>query len=165
MSFDEFKQQNNGKYIEKEDSANLNQCFDLAFAWVDYLGIPRDTIRHQLACQIYTNPLDITLQYFEIIPNTPNGVPQKGDLVVWAGVFNGGAGHVGIATGSGNSNIFEVFEQNDPLKSPSHLKTYAYASVLGWLRPRLLQPNYKTVLQAVKQKVDELTQLLQQAQL
>ena len=77
--------------------------------------------------------------YFDKIANTPEGVPQYGDVMIWRanepGV-TGPAGHVGIFT-SGDTNSFVVFNQNYPNNSPSHFQAFPnYAGVIGWLRPK-----------------------------
>jgi hypothetical protein len=75
--------------------------------------------------------------YFDKIPNTPTGVPQKGDVVIWKGALVGsdGAGHIAIATGKGDTNSFEAFGQNWGGKNAHHV-TYKYTNVYGWLRPK-----------------------------
>ena len=162
MILDEFIAQNDGKFVEKEDSSALNQCMDLAFAWCDKLGIDRTAIRHSAAYLVWTQPNDLTLANFDYIPNTPNGLPQAGDLVVWSSSY-GGAGHIGIATGRSNLNSFDCFERNDPLKSPCHTKTYGYDFVLGWLRPKVLIntiPVLKTDFESMRTKCDILQKFI-----
>lgn len=139
-TYEEFFNLWNGKFCEVSDISNLNQCFDLAVAWCNYLGIPKSTIAHLYAYQIYASPVEDTYLNFYRIPNTPHAIPQKGDMVIWNYTFNGGAGHVGICTGRADIKTFDAFEQNDPLKSFCHVKIYDYSSILGWLRPiELLQ--------------------------
>ena len=150
--FDNFFSQYNNKFVEKEDPNNKNQCMDLVFAYLDLLKIPRATVRHLYASEAYTMPVDETLKYFELIPNTPNGVPLKGDIVVWDKKYNGTAGHIGIAKG-GNINTFECFEQNDPIGTPSHIQSYNYNFVLGWLRIRTLSDE----IEKLKKQVQDLT--------
>src|SRR4030042_82719 len=79
--------------VEVNDPTNAYQCMDLAYAFCDFISIPRDTIRHLFAYQVYTEPNDLTIKYFEMIPNTSNGVPQCGDLVVFSKDIGGIAGH------------------------------------------------------------------------
>ena len=129
--FDQMLSEHNGQLWEVEDPTNRDQCFDLALGWCDYLGIPREAIRHLNASQIWTQPLDVTLQHFDYIPNTPSGTPQKGDIVVFGGVV----GHVSVANGEGDNNTFTSFDQNFPLGSSCHLQNHDYKNVLGWLRP------------------------------
>lgn len=154
MNFTDFFNEYNGKSVEKEDASNLDQCFDLAFAWCDALQIPRDAIRHLNAFQIYTDATDITRQYFDLIENTPEAVPQVGDIVVFSTVV-GPAGHVSIANGIGDTNSFQSFDQNwdtardnhgtDPVTGLlipySHLVTHTYNGVLGWLRSKAPLPT------------------------
>ncbi len=132
--FRDFLTLNEGKFIERVDSSNLNQCFDLAIAWCEWLGLPTNIFSGLLyAYQIYTSPTPTTQANFDIIPNTPEGMPQVGDIVVFSNKF-GSAGHVVIATGEGDLDTFKAFSQNDPLGSPCIVKTYNYDFVLGWLR-------------------------------
>ena len=65
------------------------------------------------------------------MPNTPSYVPIKGDIVVWGGRYNGGPGHVAVATGEGNTDWFKAFSQNVPLRSNSHVVVFNYNHVLG----------------------------------
>lgn len=133
--FADFVTKNNGQPVEVEDPSALDQCMDLAFAWCDFIGVDRATIRHQYAYQIWTQPIDLTVQIFDYIPNTPNGVPKEGDIVV----FNqsvGSAGHVSIATGVGDSNGFQSFDQNWSGASYAKLVNHVYTSVSGWLHKK-----------------------------
>lgn len=139
--FDDFYAQYNGKYVEVEDSGALNQCMDLAFAWCDKLKIDRAAIRHGYAFQIWDQPTDQLALNFDMLPNAPSALPGTGDIIIWRSAYNGGAGHVGICTGRVDMNSMDVFEQNDPLKSPAHTKTYGYSNVYGWLRKKTPPPD------------------------
>lgn len=158
--FNQFFSLYNGKPVEKEDSSNLNQCFDLAFAWVDLLNIPRETIRHFYAYQIYTLAGDVTKQYFDLIPNTPDGVPQAGDLVVF-GQAVGVAGHVCVANGTGDVNTFDSEDQNWSGKQYAMLVHHNYNGVLGWLRPKTqVTTDYQTLYNQEKAVVEKLQGVL-----
>jgi len=127
--FDAFLAKNSGKFLDF-DGAYGAQCVDLVQYWSQAIGGPRFTGNY--AKDLYKQ----TANFYTWIDKIGAAVPQKGDIVVWSGTYNGGPGHVGIATGNGTKTFFEVFEQNDPTGSNSHLKTYStYTSVLGWLRP------------------------------
>lgn len=133
--FDQFFNQFNG-YSLDYDGYYGAQCFDLVQAWnMAWLDSPNWLVG-QYAYQIYGQ----LPQLYTSVPNTPDAIPQKGDIVVWSKNFNGYAGHTGVATGKGNLNTFECFEQNDPTGSPCHLKTYSYLYVVGWLRYRIIPP-------------------------
>lgn len=129
--FDKFLKDNNGRFVERVDSTSLNQCFDLAIYFCEYLGFPKTIYSGLLnAYQIYSqwsNPSFIRIE------NDDTFVPIKGDIVVWSGSKpgTGGAGHVAVCTGVGDINVFQAFSQNDPTGSPSILKTYDYSYVLG----------------------------------
>jgi len=134
--FQKFFAENNGKYVEVNDPSNLYQCMDLAYKWCDYLQITRDTIRHLYAYEVYSKPCDATVKYFELIPNTPAGIPQVGDLVVFSKEIGGIAGHISIATGEGDTNSFKSFDQNFGVDKHCRIVDHNYSVVLGWLRPR-----------------------------
>lgn len=137
----------NGLYCEKEDTDALNQCMDLAFAWCDNLGIPRETIRHAYAYQVFENPLPVTTQYFDLIANTPTNEASEGDLIVW---HRGDLFHIAIFK-SGDVNNFKSFDQNWPIKSKCHIQDHQYIEgVIGWLHPKE-QENSSITL--IKQKV------------
>lgn len=127
----------NGQFVEVSSHSALYQCMDLAYLWVFCLGFPKSTIQNQYAHQVYTNPKEITYEYFEIIPNTPSAIPEDGDLVVWKATSSNPVGHIAIALGGGTTRKFMCFEQNSPLGTPAHISERTYTGVLGWLRPKL----------------------------
>lgn len=127
-AFQKFFLKNNNKFLDF-DGYYGPQCVDLVQYWSKEIGGPR----------FWGDAKDIYDQagtFFTQVPNTPTAVPKVGDIVVWAGSYNGGPGHVGISNGIGDVNKFEAFEQNDPTGSNSHLKSYNYNKVMGWLSPK-----------------------------
>jgi len=128
----------NGKYCEVNDPSNLYQCMDLSYAWCDFLQIPRDTIRHLYAYQVYTEPNDLTVKYFDFIPNTPSGIPPVGSLVVFSTAIGGVAGHISIATGEGDTNTFNSFDQNFGTDKHCRIVSHTYTALkgMGWLVPK-----------------------------
>lgn len=141
MTISDFITKYNNKYVEVVDASALNQCFDLVLQWCIEIGIPKTIFPFGNAYQIYSNFGASQAVYFDRIFNGPSASPREGDIVVWDWYYNYAGGHTGVATGKGvttgsYSDWFEAFEQNDPTKSPSHLKTYSYSHVMGWLRPK-----------------------------
>lgn len=130
-----FIKQNYGKSIEAEDPSNLYQCMDAAFAWCDFLKIPRETIRHLHAFEVYAYPSVVTRQYFDLIPNGPTNSPEAGSLVVFDKTV-GLSGHICIATGWGDSWSFLSFDQNWIGKQVLWPVDHNYRGVMGWLRPK-----------------------------
>lgn len=123
----------NGTSWDTKDPTNRDQCFDLAIGFCKWLDIP-DTIFSGLlnASQIWTNPTQMAKDNFNFIKNTPDAIPQVGDIVV----FGGKVGHVSIATGKGDLNTFESLDQNWFLDGVTWVikHTYDDPKVLGWLR-------------------------------
>lgn len=128
QAVDKLVADNNGRYVEREDATNVNQCFDLAFAYTDLLGIPRAAIRHLYAYQIFTNPTQLTYQHFHLL----NSNPQKGDIIVYGNVV-GPAGHVDIFL-EGTLQRFTAFSQNWPAGSPARVIQHSAWGVIGILR-------------------------------
>ncbi len=136
MNLDQLVAQNLGKPVEREDPTNVDQCFDWAFAYVDALGIPRSAIRHLRAYEIWTLATDETKKYFDFIPNTPAGVPQKGDMVIF-GTAVGISGHVCVASGNNDgTKTFQSTDQNWNGHAYVEYVWHNYTGVLGWLRPK-----------------------------
>ena len=131
--FNQFVDNVNGQFVEVSYKKALYQCMDLAYLWVFCLGLPKATIQHLYAYQVYTNPTDLTKKHFDLIPNTPNAIPKDGDLVVLKG---GTAGHIVIALSGGTTSSFKCFEQNNPLGTNAHIQSRSYKNVLGWLSPK-----------------------------
>lgn len=121
---DEFIQNNDGKYVEAGGSANAkNQCIDLANQYfVDVLGLPKI---------LGTNAKDVPSKSpLPFIKNTPDGVPERGDVVIWS---TPPYGHIAIFL-DGGSTTFRSFDQNYPSGTPCHIQTHNYNNVLGWLK-------------------------------
>lgn len=129
--FQNFLQQYNGKYVDW-DGVYGAQCFDLVNKWSTYLGYRPFTGLYAYGI------IDQTQGNYTKILNSPTAVPQAGDIIVWNSRYGGGYGHTAIATGIGDTNSFESFDQNYPTGSPAHLVRHSYDGVIGWLRPNKL---------------------------
>jgi len=129
--FQQFLQQFNGKYVDF-DGVYGAQCFDLVNKWSTFLGYRPFTGLY--AYGIFDQPQGNYTQ----IRNSPTAVPQAGDIIVWNSKYGGGFGHTAIASGVGDTNSFESFDQNFPTGSGSHLVRHSYDGVIGWLRPNKL---------------------------
>lgn len=127
--------------IEVSDKSNIYQCMDLAYLWTMVLRFPKATIQHQYAYQVFANASDLTRQYFDIVANTPTGIPPKGALVVFDKTSTNIAGHISISNGVGTTNTFQSVDQNWAGVQKARMVTHNYDNpkVLGWLIPKL--PN------------------------
>lgn len=111
-------------------------CFDLANDYsINLIGGKQ--FWGDGAYEIYTNfDNQPGKELYERIPNTPEFVPIKGDIMVW-GQGIGQWGHVAICTGAGDTTWFESYEQNWGGKNePVELIKHNYNHVLGVLRPK-----------------------------
>lgn len=124
MTLQEFLKKYNGKYVEVAGNTALNQCVDLANAYL------REVLNQPIV--EWTNAVDFPsklTEKFDYIPNTPTGVPQEGDLVIWQGATYG---HIGIFL-EGDVNHFHSFDQNWPTGSYCTPVEHNYNNVKGWL--------------------------------
>lgn len=137
MTHAEFINKYRGKYVEYADASNRYQCVDLMRLYIkEVWGIDPYTVERGLtAKQIYLN--SSTNSKIVKIDNTPNGIPQKGDLVFWGWYLGvtGWAGHVAVYDSGDLYNIIS-FDQNYPTYTPCHLQRHSYKGVMGWLRKR-----------------------------
>jgi len=145
LTFDNFYNQYKGKKDVGNTAGNIGECVGLVSLWMDNFDVPH-VYGH--AKDLYANA---PAEHFKKIPNTPDAIPIKGDIIIWSAGFNGNYGHTGICTGKADINRLEVFEQNNPLGSDCHLREYNYAYIIGWLRPKMaVVDNY----------ADDLTKML-----
>lgn len=139
MTAQDFFNKYNNKGIDFDKFYGF-QCMDLAEQYnKEVVGAPR----------LGGNAADVWNNYpkghYDRIANTPNGVPQKGDIVIWSKALNG-FGHIAVFN-SGNVMTFTSFDQNWPTGSVCHLQNHNYNYVLGWLRPKkLVKPTGDDVL-------------------
>ena len=134
MKVEEFFAKYNGKGIDFDNYYGF-QCVDL------YRQYCKECLEYPQspgvggAYEIWDTYLK---DYFERISNTPDGVPELGDIVIWSKNAGGGYGHVGVFN-SGNLDSFVSFDQNWPVGSLCHFQNHNYTNVLGWLRPKVVQ--------------------------
>lgn len=131
MTLSDFIGINNGRKLDYDKFYGA-QCVDLyRFYLKDVLRVPQSPAVKG-AADLWVN---YRSQDFLRIPNTPLGIPQPGDVMIWNRNTGAGAGHVAIVK-SASLMWFDAFSQNDPAGSVSHVKRYTYRNVYGWLRPR-----------------------------
>jgi len=137
MHYKDFITKYQGKKVDYDGYYGA-QCVDpFRFYCRDVLGIaqPKGVTG---AKDFWTNyPTDPNLyNNFDRIANTPDFVPQPGDVWIWTAKY-GKYGHVAIESyGEASTSTFECLSQNDPIGSQCALKTYKYTNVYGVLRPK-----------------------------
>ena len=130
-----FINQYNGKLVPSCGGYS-SQCVSLSQAWASANGVQ--------GCPIFPVPaakdmVGIRGDVFNWIANSPTGVPQSGDIMVWntaVGVY----GHTAVFV-NGNASSFTSFDINWPTGSLAHLQSHNYNGVVGWLRLKGGQPQ------------------------
>ena len=138
MIHDKFIVKNDGKYIEFPGTGSaLFQCMDLMRQYIkdvwelDPYIIPRSANARSAWSNARSN------SKIEKIPNTPSGVPRKGDIIFfkfYPGLY-GFDGHVAIFDKGDVMNVIS-FDQNYPKYSACHMQRHSYKGCLGWIRKR-----------------------------
>lgn len=141
MTFDAFVKLNQGKYLEfPGTSSALYQCVDLMRYFIhdvwalDPYIIPRAATA-KLAYDYARTNSKITK-----IPNTPDGIPQKGDILffkmsLWPPFNFGWAGHVGIVY-SADLYKMVLFNQNWPTGRSCQFQSFSYKDCMGWIHKK-----------------------------
>lgn len=141
MKYDDFLKKYTDKPIDF-DGAYGNQCMDLYRMYVqEVLGFPQSPSVTG-AADVWTTYLP---EYYDKISNSPNGVPQKGDIVIWNKKAGGGYGHIAIFI-EGSVDKFTSFDQNFPTGSYCHRQEHSYTNVYGWLHPKQQTEDCETKL-------------------
>lgn len=132
MTLDQFIDKWDGKFADF-DGAYGAQCFDLFRFYVkEVWGLPQFPATGTQGAKVIFDQVDETV--YKKIPNTPDGVPEKGDVLIYDGRAGGGYGHVVVVISADINNIV-VFEQNRPTNSPCHIGNANYSACRGWFRP------------------------------
>lgn len=130
MRLEEFLLKWSGKGIDFDGHYGY-QCMDLYRQFVkEVLGFPQSP-GVSGAKDVWETYLKT---YYKRFSNTPDGVPQKGDIVIWNKNVGGGFGHIAIFL-YGDVNNFLSFDQNWPVGSLCHVQSHNYKDVSGWIRP------------------------------
>lgn len=111
MTFNEFRNEVMGKSLDYDGVAGY-QCVDLAKVYLDWMfGIKPGAWGN---AKDYWNALNRPgmSDYFYRVPNTPDLVVQRGDLVIWGAMNGNPYGHIAIGLGEGDMNGFQSLDQN-----------------------------------------------------
>lgn len=128
MNLNDFINQNTGKMVGSRGGI-AGQCVSLAQAWAEANGVGGTPVFPVAAAKDMAGARG---DAFNWIANTPTGVPQPGDIMVWNTAV-GPYGHTAIFV-SGDANGFTSFDQNWPVGSSAHKQAHNYNGVVGWLR-------------------------------
>lgn len=159
MTLDEFVKKYLGTKVDFDGQWG-GQCVDLYRVYVkEVLGFPQSPGVGG-AAEIW----DTAGDKYDYILNTPTGVPQPGDIVIWNRRVGGGFGHVAIFL-SGNANSFTSLDQNWPTLDLVTKTQHTYTNVIGWLHPKENMANELEICLKDRQKFwDERDSLLRELQ-
>lgn len=129
------------------DHASEVQCVDLIKKYFDECFGIKVPLGFGNAIDYYNGFENKKLLYenFIKIKNTPEFVPEAGDVMVWNEKRGKGNGHVAICTGKGNTHEFYSYDLNwSGAKKVKEVK-HDYKNVLGVLRRKKKENsiNYK----------------------
>lgn len=133
MNYQEFINEYNGKSFDYDGVSGI-QCVDLIKIYLDKVfGIKPSAWGN--AKDYYENFNNLPIKnYFTRIANTPDLIPQKGDICVWGSGIISIYGHVAIATGEGDTKYFYSYDLNWGSKNVKKV-LHSYRGFLGVLRP------------------------------
>lgn len=128
MTYQQFVDKYNNKGIDFDGFYGF-QCMDLAHQYAS------ECVGHDFApAPAAKDVWNETIDGYDKIANSPDGVPQQGDIIIW-GTAIGAYGHIAVFD-HGDSNAFTSFDQNWPLNSVCHMQSHNYTGVLGWFHPK-----------------------------
>lgn len=158
----------NGKQVDRDGypPAQPYQCHDWAAQYSAEIGgpgfIPTPvTGGARDAYEQWGRPeMAAVRAFYDRIPNTPEFVPRKGDVPVWGPRNNNPYGHIAVATGEGDTNWFNSYDQNWNTPRVT-LVRHDYSGLLGVLRPKNLTSNVGEPPMNDQQKKDAYNIVLQ----
>lgn len=124
-----------GKYIPSRGGIT-GQCVSMVQKWAEDNGVGGTPVFPVAAAK---DMVGARPDAFQWIANTPTGVPQTGDIIVWNTAV-GPYGHTAIFI-DGNASNFRSFDQNWPTGSAAHIQNHNYNGVVGWLRFKQSAPQ------------------------
>lgn len=139
MTYEEFEKKYLGVAVDFDGVAGV-QCVDLVDQYLkDCFGITGVWCNGAKDLYNKFDSYPALVAAFDRVPNTPELVVRKGDIIIWGG---GSWGHTGIGTGEGNVDWFMSLEENTlGQHEPTQLVKHWFANdisnpCLGVLRPK-----------------------------
>jgi hypothetical protein len=137
MTLQDFIAKYDGKHLDFDGSFGA-QCVDSArYYFAEVCGLEKQPAGVVGAKDFYRkfDKDPVLAANFTRIPNTPEFVPEPGDIAVWDGTKGNPYGHIAIFV-NGDGKMFDSFDQNLPTGAPCGIVRHTYRNVLGFLRPK-----------------------------
>lgn len=98
----------------------------------------------------------------EFVENTPEYLPNPGEVAVWNGKVGGGAGHISVVTDKGSQLTFKSLDQNwsKPLYITEEI--HSYNNVRGFIRKKGATMDYEQLYNEARTARDNHWKKLQQ---
>lgn len=162
ISLDQFIAKYSGQSVLYDKlEADRGQCVQLVCFYVQEVA-GKPVIWANAAEWWYSNQYQ---DQYQRIANTASAVPQPGDIIVWDRNLpnSGGAGHIAVCvTPRPGTGTFISFDSNWGGKT-AHLVTHNYNYVIGWLRPKGINPTSPAPAPQPQQGGDEMISTADQA--
>lgn len=139
-TYKQFIQAHKGKAMDYDGVAGC-QCIDLCKYYLDEVfGLTPGAWGDAHCWYENYNSIPTLKNNFKRIANTPDFIPQKGDIMVWGQQLSGW-GHVAICSGEGDTTWFNSWDNNWTGNHDATTKIkHNYNGVLGVLRPYNQEP-------------------------
>jgi len=125
QELDNFIVANDGHIVDL-DHVFAGQCVDLVDLWGLTIGAPLPAVPSA------KDFAGMSIAGYTWVQNTPEGVPDPGDVVVFNTRIGGPHGHTSVFV-QGDTNSFVSFDQNFPTEgAPCARVTHNYDAVEGW---------------------------------
>lgn len=135
MTLTEFVSRHEGQILGYPSGHYVGECLSLVKVYIEKVfnidPPPSGCNAARCYWSKFPNPLGTV---FRKVPNTPDGVPQRGDIVVWDENTGNGFGHIAIVL-EADVNGFTSLDQNWNGRH-AHKVQHNYNHVYGWLTPK-----------------------------
>lgn len=159
MFLNEFINKYNGQKVDF-DGAYGSQCVDL-FRFFNKEVLEIEQPKGVRGAKDFWGNYDtdnVLQANFDRIANTPDFVPQSGDIAVF---YNGEYGHVSICTGeNSDTKVFESFDQNFPYGSACKKVQHNYSNFYGVLRPKAQDKIRQIIRKSNEEIADEVIAMM-----
>lgn len=141
MTLDTFISKYMGKTVGYPDGQYVGECLSLV-KWYckDVFNFDPPPSGSNSAYGYWSNFPNPLSTYFTKVANTPDGVPKRGDIIIWDTNAGGGCGHIAIFL-EGTASSFKSLDQNWNGKQ-THEQGHYYTNVVGWLTPIMPENTY-----------------------
>lgn len=141
MTLDQFISKYMGKTVGYPDGQYVGECLSLV-KWYckDVFNFDPPPSGSNSAYGYWSNFPAPLSTYFTKVANTPDGVPKRGDIIIWDTNAGGGYGHIAIFL-EGTASSFKSLDQNWNGKQ-THEQGHYYTNVVGWLTPIMPEKTY-----------------------